>query len=254
MFIILYFYRFNQIREDQAIVSCDSTNTIFTPGILLQEWRDFLLCLGEEVSRPELISARYSFVDPKVIVQLCQDTTIDMIHWMVYERFSSYKDIIPLFFWSDIQLLLKHKLAKQWVSKVVNQWVSEWVDSKNNKSKLNIPAHQLTSSPTYQTLHIFPSLFALTQFTHSLVHQLTNSLMLSWQTTVVQRAKYYRAIQSGQAQHIFATHSQIFRDWNNLQDIVLHDEYSSFYAVHAEPRYSVPKVVQYMKNISHYKL
>jgi hypothetical protein len=214
----LYFYRFNQIREDQAIVSCDTNNNLFTAGALIQEWRDFLLCLGNDISRPELISARYSFVDPKIIVQLCQSSTIDMIHWMVYERFSSYKDVIPLFFWSDIELLLKHKPT-------------------NNKS----------GAKSWQILHIFPSLFALTQFTHSQAHQPTNSLMLSWQTTVVQRAKHYRAIQSGQVQYIFATHSQIFRDWNNLQEVILHDEYSPFYFVHAEPRYSVPRVVQYMK-------
>ena len=164
-----------------------------------------------------------------------------MIHWMVYERFSSYKDVIPLFFWSDIQLLLKHRLSK-------NQGNSKWSVIVRNE------AIHTKKQNLWQILHIFPSLFALTQFAYSQSLQPTNSLMLSWQTTVVQRAKHYRAIQSGQVQHIFATHSQIFRDWNNLQDIVLHDEYSPFYAVHAEPRYSVPKVVQYMKNINHYKL
>ncbi len=199
------------------------------------------MCLGEEVSRPELISARYSFTDPKIIVQLCQSFTIDMIHWMVYEWFSSYKDVIPLFFWSDIQLLLKHRLAKQWISEAARQQDSKSIVTTNS------PTRQLANSPIRQILHIFPSLFALTQFNHSQTHQPTNSLMLSWQTTVVQRAKHYRAIQSGQVQHIFATHSQIFRDWKNLQEVILHDEYSPFYAVHAEPRYSVPRVVQYMK-------
>ena len=162
MFIILYFYRFNQIREDQAVVSCDTSNNIFSPGTLIQEWRDFLLCLGEEVSRPELISARYSFVDPKVIVQLCQDTTIDMIHRMVYERFSSYKDVIPLFFWSDIQLLLKHRLSK-------NQGNSKWSVIARNEAihtkKQNLwqilhivcidPTHQFTNSPIHQLTHAF---------------------------------------------------------------------------------------------------
>lgn len=219
MLILLYFYRFNQIREDQAVVSCDTIHNIFTPGVLLQEWRDFLLCLGEEVSRPELVSARYSFVDPKVIVQLCQDTTIDMIHQMVYEWFSSYKDVTPLFFWSDIELLLKHK-----------------------------PIEQKKNTTSWQILHIFPSLFALTQFV-GFSEPKDKALILSWQTTPVQRAKHYRAIQSGQIQHIFATHSQIFWDWYNLQEINFHDEYSPFYAVHAEPRYTVPMVVKKMKEM-----
>lgn len=177
------------------------------------------MCLGDDISRPELISARYSLTDPKIIVQLCQSSTIDMIHRMVYEWFSNYKDVIPLFFWSDIQLLLKHKPIEK---------------KKNNTS--------------WQILHIFPSLFALTQFV-GLSEPKENALILSWQTTPVQRAKHYRAIQSGQIQDIFATHSQIFWDWNNLQEINFHDKYSPFYAVHAEPRYTVPLVVEKMREM-----
>lgn len=60
----------------------------------------------------------------------------------------------------------------------------------------------------------------------------------------MQRAKAYRAIQSGQVETLFVTHSQMFWDWNGPVDIHLFDAYSPLYEVHQEPRYAVKAVVE----------
>lgn len=189
------------------------------PGSLVQDMGELFLYLWEEISWPELVWARHSFVSPKIVMSLCSPTTIDTLHRMVYEWFSSYKDVIPLFFWSDIDVLLRHR-PKTLLSKT----------------------HDWTRMSSPQRLFIFPSLLALVQY-RQWQDVWDNSLILSGQSTPVQRAKAYRAVQSGQVDTLFVTHSQMFWDWNSSVDIHLFDPYSPLYEVHQEPRYAVSAVV-----------
>lgn len=108
----MYWYRFSALREDQAIVQStplSSQKESFQTGALRLHQDEYLLCLGEEVSWSELIDGRIALVNPTRVCQLCSEQTVAMIHRMVYERYTGYRDVVPLFFGSDIDLLLKHR-------------------------------------------------------------------------------------------------------------------------------------------------
>ena len=97
---------------------------------------------------------------------------------------------------------------------------------------------------------IFPSLFSLAQYAQQLDQEtLSKIIILSGQSTSVERAKTYRSIHSGQKKTIFATHSQIFWDRCNLRSIQIFDASSSIYETQQEPRYGIQKVVSKMENM-----
>lgn len=94
---------------------------------------------------------------------------------------------------------------------------------------------------------VFPTLLATTQFVYD--GDPETILILSGDATPVQRAKAYRAIQSGKIDTLLATHSQIFWDRGQLVDIQIVDADSPFYQVYQEPRYTIPACVQKMREL-----
>lgn len=218
----MYRYRFSAVREDQAIVQTmmtDSQKDGFQIWQLRQHQDEYFLCLGEEVSWAELVDGRVALVAPKYICQLCSEQTVAMIHRMVYERYTGYRDVIPLFFGSDIDLLLKHR------------------------------PHTSLKHKKWQTLTIFPTLLATMQHQSEAIRDEDTTVVLSGDATSVQRAKAYRAIQSGKVHTLWVTHSQIFWDRGQLTSIEVIDEHSPFYQVYQEPRYNILACVQKMREI-----
>jgi primosomal protein N' len=141
---------------------------------------------------------------------------------MTNEWFSSYNKCIPLFFGVDILITIKHK--KQIASSKRTQIM--------------------------QKLYIFPSIFSLSGYYKQLSEEIRErSLIIYGQSTQVQRAKAYWAIQNNETLTIFTTHSQIFRDRSNLQEIIVIDKDSSFYQTYQEPRYNLSLVIEKMKEI-----
>jgi primosomal protein N' len=138
---------------------------------------------------------------------------------MVNERFSSYNKCIPLFFWSNIATVLKHK-------KILP-------DSKKNKSE--------------QHLFLFPSVLSISQYNQN--HDEYSPLILTGQSSDVQQAKAYRSLHNNESQLVYATHSKIFQDRNNLKSINIIDEYSPLYQTYQDPRYNIIAVLQKMREI-----
>ena len=136
---------------------------------------------------------------------------------MVNERFSSYNKCIPLFFGNDMLVFMKHKQQK-------------------SKKKISD-----------QHFVIFPSVFSLTQYHNT--HQVNNLVILTGQSTTVQRSKAYRSLHNNESQTLYATHSQIFQDRQHLKSITIIDELSPLYQTYQEPRYTINKIIEKMKEI-----
>jgi hypothetical protein len=71
--------------------------------------------------------------------------------------------------------------------------------------------------------------------------------ILSGTSTVVQRAKIFWGIKTGRIIHIYATGSQIFWDWAETVDVVLHYPSSGYYIPSYDPRYRIQDVVSYIQ-------
>jgi len=219
----MFFYRFWS-HFTHNIYQCSLPKT--KSGDLLFDDGYYYLALGDDISRPEQWHTDISLHPSQRISSFLHDTTLSLVHRMVNERFSSYNKVLPLFVGSDITILLKHKLSP----------------TKNPGTKNQEPGTK------QQILLLFPSIISIQQYLNDHNDQ-EQSLILSGSSTLVQKAKGFRALSNGKETSLLATHSQIFQNRNNLTQIKVMDEHSPYYHTFQEPRYTIPLVIEKMRSI-----
>lgn len=210
-----YFYCFDQSRTSNIYQSSTTSQS----GDLLYFENKYYLDLGNEIARAEQWAMNIHFHNHTTTKWICNEKTLQLLHWMTNERFSSYNKCIPLFFGNDISVFIKHK-------KQIQKW---------------------KKSSSWQHLIVFPSVFSLSQY-HS-NHIQDNPLILTGQSTIVQRTKAYWSIHNNESSIIYTTQSQIFQDRQNLNSISIIDELSPLYQIYQEPRYNIWIVLQKLKEI-----
>lgn len=90
-------------------------------------------------------------------------------------------------------------------------------------------------------------MLSITQYNKN--NENSSPLILTGQSSDVQQAKAYRSLHNNESQLLYATHSQIFQDRNNLKSITIIDEYSPLYQTYQDPRYNIIAIVEKMKEI-----
>ncbi|MDR2540789.1 MAG: hypothetical protein LBD11_03220 [Candidatus Peribacteria bacterium] len=84
-----------------------SSSSFGHSGDLLETQDDFLLNLGEEVAFPESYTYQFPEQSVKVLYPSFFDQHfLSFLHWMVYEWYSSYKNVIKYFVSMEMQELL----------------------------------------------------------------------------------------------------------------------------------------------------
>lgn len=211
----MFFYCFDINRTINIYQSHHKSQS----GDLIFYNNKYYLNLWEHISRSEQWATTIHFDQETTIKWFCHHNTLELLHRMVNEWFSSYNKCIPLFFWSNIATVLKHK-------KIIP-------DSKRSKNE--------------QQLFLFPSVLSISQYNQN--HNEDSPLMLTGQSSDVQQAKAYRSVHNNESLLLYTTHSQIFQDRNNLKSITIIDEYSPLYQTYQDPRYNIIAVVEKMKEI-----
>lgn len=230
----MYLYSFSASRFESSILTVSSLPRGTKAGDLLIDESRYYLCLGEAIARPELYGhASITLCDPSFVCQLMQTSTLNLLHRLVNEYYSSYTASLPLWLGNDIT---------QIVSKKKTAWPKRHISSPD---KGRVP-NAFGTEGFAQRLSLFPSLRAA-ETTYPQLND--DMIILSWQSTTVQRAKAYRGIKNGTITHVIATHSQIFRDRQHLTAIDIYDPLSWAYETYAEPRYRVSDILQTMQTI-----
>jgi len=225
-----------------------TTDTIGNPWDLFKNDQDIFLVLGEEISFFEKYNTLYPFLEKKEKksesnqwlfiepqnetqkAEIKMNTTLisehffdekylNLLHWMVNERFSDYKNVMKYFIPLDIESLLKR----------------EPLSAKQQHSQ--------------QNLYIFPD--NRTRFNFLWTHYKADKTHLQLFSTDTDKKKNEnrRAIKYGQAQHIFVTQSEIFQPYNNLKTIYFIDPYKRYYHNQQDPRYSIKTVVKKLQEL-----
>ncbi len=254
----MFFYRFGS-NTSNNIFSSPAQKT--QPGDLIFDGEYYYLNLGDEISRPEQWYTHHTITISQKIPTLCHHKTLARIHRMVNEWFSSYNKVLPLFFWSDIDLLLKHK--KNVIARPEGSPLGGRNEAIHKQKLILFPSilsiqqylkHKKNVIARNEAIHSWDD-YGLPRSTtlRSQWHQWTNtnSLILTGSSTSVQKAKAYRAISTGQEQTIITTHSQIFQNRHNLTGITIMDPHSPYYHTFQEPRYTISTVIEKMRELYH---
>ena len=227
----MYLFSFKQFAWHDRVFS--SSLSIWKPGDLIQCGWDFLLNLGDEISFSELIRTQFTPTSPCEVVypKFFDQNFLALLHWMVYQRYTTYNNVLKYFVSFEIPQLLAREEKTKWKTK-----------------KLNLSDISLPFNESKQNLVIIPDNRSRE---NQLSDFLSNDCVTHLYSTDTQNRKDQnrREIKKSKVWIIVATQSEIFQPFNNLWTITLIDGYKRYYHNQQDPRYEIPQVVQKMKEL-----
>ena len=227
----MYLFSFKQFAWHDRVFS--SSLSIWKVGDLIQCGWDFLLNLWDEISFPELIKTQfvptstYEIVYPKFF----DENFLSLLHRMVYQRYSTYNNVLKCFVSFEIAQLLARESKIKW-----------------NIKKLNFDKFSIPLNNSKQNLIIIPD-------NRSRENQLSNFFSKEYIThlystdTQNRKDQHRREIKKSKVWIIVATQSEIFQPFNNLWTITLIDWYKRYYHNQQDPRYDISEVVKKMREL-----
>ena len=207
-------------------------------------WDDYYLSLGDEISFFEQYV--YEIREPEdkfklIEINLISKETIQFINYMVYERYCPYYNVMKYFLSQEIDKLIERKVWKKKV--VVDDNLLSWIKWGNLTDFSSLCPSQ------WQILVVFPDLRTLINLTDDELRKKTWVDTLLSTNTQNQKDKSWRNIKQGNTKVIYATHSEIFQNYNDLKQIIIYYPHKRYYANQQDPRYKTLTVVQKMSEI-----
>ena len=207
---------------------------------LLKAGDEYFLNLWKDISFSENYNYKYVSDTPFQLKKkwFFSKKTINFIHFLVIEYFTTYKKIIPLFTNSDLDKVLIREKTKKNTPKYVKFDINyEKYDIQMTKTELE-----------WQQLIVFPDIFTMENILPDLSN-LKDVVKLFWSSTIKQKDEAFWQIKNWTKTTIISTPSQIFFDWKNLKKIILFDSHKWYYKSQQDPRYYVPTVLKKLAEI-----
>lgn len=227
----MYIFSFKQFAwHDRVFLSSLS---IWKAGDLIQCGGDFLLNLWDEIAFPELIKTQFTPTSTCEVAypKFFDEIFLSLLHRMVYQRYSTYNNVLKYFVSFEIpQLLAREPKVK-------------WQTQKIKLDRISIPFNE-----SKQNLIIIPD-------NRSRENQLSDPFSLDFIThlystdTQNRKDNNRRQIKKSKVWIIVATQSEVFQPFNNLWTITLIDGYKRYYHNQQDPRYDISEVVKKMQNL-----
>ena len=232
----MYIFSFKQFAwHDRVFLSSLS---IWKAGDLIQCGWDFLLNLWDEISFPELIRTQFTPTSAYEVVypKFFDEKFLVLLHRMVYQRYTTYNNVLKYFVSFEIPQLLAREDKIKWKTK------------KLNLDKVSVPFDD-----SKQNLVIIPD-------NRSRENQLSDFFSQDWIThlystdTQNRKDQNRREIKKSKVWIIVATQSEVFQPFSNLWTITLVDGYKRYYHNQQDPRYDISEVVKKMQNLRNCKI
>lgn len=184
----MFAYLFDTYIGYDKVVALDP-NLPVEVGDLVIDGGKFALILGDDVSfierytHPRLLNPGRSVL----IKGFFAPTTLEMIHWMVAERYTTYHKVIPLYF------------------------------PPGRDKQVHLYTENLAKRPKYrQTLFLFPDVWTLRNMTTDADRDHRDNLVLTSKSTPRSLIAAMDDIRRCVVEKVYATRSEIFQDRRNL--------------------------------------
>ena len=209
------------------------------PWDLLAANNTHFLVLWDDIMFMELYTYQQSTFASYQIVhkQLIDSRSIEMIHRLVYTYYSSYKNVIPLFFPWDIGYLLAkkpNKVSKPSADTIIYNPISQ---------KCEHTKEQLHS----QELWIFPDIRTMYNITTQ--KQRDTNIFRHSKLTPLQKVRTFRQIHMQSSDNYLTTYAGIFQNRKNLTHIHMFYPHKRYYAHQQDPKYKTQEVVKKLTDI-----
>ena len=227
----MYLFSFKQFTWHDRVFQ--TSLKIWNPWDLIQCGWDFLLNLWDEIAFPELIRTQFTPTAPFEVAypKFFDEKFLALLHRMVYQRYSTYNNVMKYFVSFEISQLLARESKAKWKSK-----------------KLNLNNNSLPLSESKQNLVIIPD-------NRSRENQLSDFFSQDFVThlystdTQNRKDQHRRDAKKSKVWIIVATQSEVFQPFNNLWTIAFIDWYKRYYHNQQDPRYEISAVVEKMQEL-----
>lgn len=207
----------------------NKNNNNFKAWDLIQNWEwYYFLVLWKNISFEEVYNTVYSsdINFTKTYSWLFSESTINLIHWMVYKRYSTYKNVIKFFLDTEIENLLTKEIK---------------TNKKQKAYSINIWEINIKWNWGYQTLIVFPD---IRSFKNIIWNNFNEWIFLYSLDTQNTKNKNRWNIKTWNEALIYSTSSEIFHDYKNLKEIYFIEPQKWYYAAQQDPRYKVWTVLE----------
>ena len=255
----MYLYGFNKYAWSDKVWK---TEEDYKSWDLLQIWDDFYLSLWKETSffEQHVYGLKTDFNKTEIIEKkLLNKQTLQLLHRMVYQRYSTYKNVIKLFLPQEIEKLIDKKIPKK--TKKQNSVSQNILPSTFSNETPSSHEYTLTleerlfaelgeiKTISWQTLIVFPDIRTLMNLTTQNFREQDGVDSLLSSNTQNQKDKSWRNIKNWNTQVILATHSEIFQNYKKLNLIIMIQPHKRYYSSQQDPRYKTLSVIQKMTEI-----
>jgi hypothetical protein len=160
------------------------------------------------------------------VSQLISTPTLNIIHHLVYEYYTTYPNILNLYLPNDIAKLIQKK-----------------PQIHSSSKPLSSPTRRGAGGEV-QELIIMPDRRTIISQQEQYQYNVTQAI--GSQHTINQDIKLFRNIKHGAQSTIICTPGECFWDYHHLGQITLVDPHKRYYKSQQEPRYDINRVCELM--------
>lgn len=213
------------------------SNFPYLPGDLLSQDQNYFLVLGDEVKFTEQYTTFFSqtAVLKDMYHKFLSQKALQLLHWMVGEYYTTYKNVIKYFVSSDLDTLLQKETKKNTKKSVSSQAFHYWF----------FPSFAVQG----QVLIIFPDVWTMFMMADESFRWRKDAVILHSAETQNKKDKAFWDIKKWNVKYILTTHAEIFQDFADLKQILMVDPHKRYYANQQDPRYKTGDVLQKISEI-----
>jgi primosomal protein N' len=196
-------------------------------GDLLLIAGEYFLCLWDTIARD--CNYHMKYVDYHVgEAWFLSNHSVSLIHWLVKESFTTYKNTISLFLGNDLDQLLKRKVTPRTICTTV-----VYDDDSNS--------FVATKKTDFQSLLVFPNVWTLYAYLQPWVDTKKIGIVTSTHTEK-QKNELFWWLKQWSVATLACTYAGIFQDRKNLGHICIVDPHAWYYKNRQDPRYDAVTV------------
>jgi len=194
---------------------CRTEQKDLSVGDLMVGNSDMFLVLGENTSW-NVDKNKFSLSEELTVNYkgFFSKKTVELVHWLTHEYYTSYKNVVKLFVTGELADLFKKEIAA--------------------KKKVE------------QALIVYPDVRTMENLAKTVDISDKGVAVLNGTSTQVQKDRARRGIKMWTIHTLLCTHSQIFQDRKNLTHVTLIDSHQWYYKSQQDPRYDAREIVKKM--------
>lgn len=232
----MYCYSFTRFFGHDRVAILDSEIDCQAGDLLLLQW-EYFLALWDVISW----WTDYRVHSPSIHLaekELFDEGAMAMIHRLVYEYYTSYRNIIALFMTDSLEKLLQRKHSPTPSS-------YRFTDYDHNKEEFVVHTKR---KEQWQSLLLFPDLWTLYNHMEAIISKDRIAVVGSGHTEK-QRNDLFWSIKDGGTPSLACTHAWLFQCRHDLRAIYVVRPHAWYYKNRQDPRYDSVAVCKKLATI-----